>query len=410
MKLEGDNMANVKRTNRSAVLRNLHENGSTSRKRLSEAVKLTPATISKIVADLIEEGLLTTGPVIETGKSVGRREVLVELNAHARCALGILINIGEARLSAVWLDGSTAFYETVALPRKAPADETVEMLTKRLMELAEEHHLEREKIIGVGVAIRGITDTKNRVIRHSFSALDQEEYPLAERVEMLTGLPVIMENNVRSLFLAQMFEARDKSSKSQYFLRCEYGIGASLSLDDKIWRGETGRCSEIGHVPVIRRGGKPCACGKSGCLETIASPSAIREDAIAIMSPTETPVLWNMLKHTNDEEVSLDMILEAARCGDEKIAQIVDRAVNLLTSTLKTVIYTINPAKIVLYGQLFENSFYLSRFLAEMEEGLDSEAGRVTIEKSPYNLTLEKKAAGILMVEHFFELGGIPNE
>lgn len=408
MKLEGDNMANVKRTNRSAVLRNLHENGSTSRKRLSEAVKLTPATISKIVADLIDEGLLSTGPVIETGKSVGRREVLVELNAHARCALGILINIGEARLSGTWLDGSTAFYETVVLPRKAPADETVRMLSERLLALAEESGLKKTQILGIGVAIRGITDLGNRVIRHSFGALDESDYPLAERVETLTGLPVIMANNVRALFLAQMFEARDKSSKSQYFLRCEYGIGAALSIEDKIWMGNTGRCSEIGHVPVVRRGGKPCACGKSGCLETIASPSAMREDALAVMSPQTTPVLWNMLKHTKGEQVTLEMILEAARCGDEKIAEIVDRAISLLTSTLKTVIYTINPAKIVLYGQLFENSFYLSRFLAEMEEGLDSDAGRVTIEKSPYNLTLEKKAACILMVERFFELGGMP--
>jgi len=407
VKLEGDNMANVKRTNRSAVLRNLHENGGTSRKRLSETVKLTPATISKIIADMIDEDLVHTGSVLETGKNVGRREVLVELNPYARCALGILINIGEATLSAVWLDGSVVFSERVSLPAKAPADETVAQLTARLLELADAYKLKRDRIIGVGVAIRGITDMACRVIRHSFGALYDEDYPLAERVEQLTGMPVVMANNVRALFLAQMFMARDKSTKSQYFLRCEYGIGAALSINDKIWMGDTGRCSEIGHVPVVRRGGKPCACGKSGCLETIASPSAIREAALEIMGQETTPVLYNMLKHEPGERVTLDMILEAARGGDERIAQIVDRAISLLTGTLKTVIYTVNPAKIVLYGQLFENSFYLSRFLAEMEEGLDAESGKVTIEKSPYNLTLEKKAACILMVERFFEMGGI---
>lgn len=407
MKLEGDNMANVKRTNRSAVLRNLHENGGTSRKRLSETVKLTPATISKIVADMIDEGLVCTGSVLETGKNVGRREVMVELNPRARCALGMLINIGEATLSACWLDGSVIFTEKVFLPRKANADEAVERLCSRLLELAEEHKLGKERIIGTGVAIRGITDMPCRVIRHSFGALKDEDYPIADKVEQVTGMPVVMANNVRALFLAQMFTARDKSSKSQYFLRCEYGIGAALSIHDKIWMGDTGRCSEIGHVPVVRRGGKPCACGKSGCLETIASPSAIREAALEIMGKDTTPVLWNMLKHEPGEEVTLEMILDAARGGDEKIAQIVDRAINLLSSTLKTVIYTINPAKIVLYGQLFENSFYLSRFLAEMEEGLDAESGKVTIEKSPYNLTLEKKAACILVVERFFEMGGI---
>ena len=407
MKIEGDNMANVKRTNRTAVLRILHENGGTSRKRLSEMVKLTPATISKIVADLIDEGLINTGDVLDNGKSVGRREVLVELNSRSHCALGILINLGEARLSATWLDGSTIFCEKIRIPLRASADPTIEMLCKRLLELVEEYELDLPRIVGIGVAIRGITDMDCRVSLHSFRALDEEEYPLAERIEGLTGMTVVMANNVRALFQAQMFEARDKSSRSQYFLRCEYGIGAALSINGSIWMGETGRCSEIGHVPVIRRGGKPCVCGKSGCLETIASPSAILEDALAVLSEDNTPVLYHMTRKIPKEAVALDMILEAARRGDEKIAEIVDRAIRLLTSSLKTVIYTINPAKIVLYGRLFENSFYLSRFLAEMEEGLDHEAARVTIEKSPYNLMLEEKAACILMLERFFEMGGL---
>ncbi len=408
MKLEGDNMANVKRTNRSAVLRNLHENGGTSRKRLSEAVKLTPATISKIVADMIEEGLLTTGSVLDNGNSVGRREVMIMLNPHARCALGMLINIGEARLSATWLDGSVIFKEKVSFGRSAPADATMEKLTARLLELAREHSLEREKIIGIGVAIRGVTGPDCRILRNSFGALEEDDYPLAQKVEQLSGMRVIMANNVRSLFLAQMFNARDKSTKSQYFLRCEYGIGAALSIHDKIWLGETGRCSEIGHVPVVRRGGKPCVCGKSGCLETVASPNAIRNAALEILSPENTPVLYHMLRHDQEKTVTLDMILEAARCGDEKIAQIVEQAIWQLTSTLKTVIYAINPAKIVLYGRLFENRYYLRHFLAEMEEQMDADTGCVTIEKSPYNLTLENQAACILMVEDFFEMGGLP--
>lgn len=407
MKLEGDNMANVKRTNRCAVLRNLHENGGTSRKRLSETMKLTPATISKIVADMIDEELLTTGSVLETGKNVGRREVLVELNPKARCALGMLINIGKVILSGAWLDGTVIFSEEVHIPRKAPADETTEMLTKRLLELADRYGINRDSVIGIGVAIRGVTDMSSRIIRHSFDAIKEDDYPLADRIEQLSGMKVVMANNVRALFLAQMFTARDKSSKSQYFLRCEVGIGAALSIDDKIWMGDTGRCSEIGHVPVVRRGGKTCVCGKSGCLETIASPSAICDAAIEIMSPETTPVLWNMTRQEPKDAITLEMVLEAARRGDDRVAQIVERAITLLTTTLKTVIYTVNPAKIVLYGRLFENSFYLSRFLAEMEEGLDSDAGKVSIEKSPYNLKLEQNAACILVVDDFYDMGGL---
>ena len=95
MPYEGDNMMGVKRTNRSAALRVLHESGSMSRKRLSESIKLTPAAITKIVGEMIAEGLLTEGRLLP-GSGVGRREVMVELNCHAHTALGIFINLRQA--------------------------------------------------------------------------------------------------------------------------------------------------------------------------------------------------------------------------------------------------------------------------------------------------------------------------
>mgnify|MGYP004479612553 CR=1 FL=1 len=81
-------------------------------------------------------------------------------------------------------------------------------------------------------------------------------------------------------------------------------------------------------------------------------------------------------------------------------------AVEALAQALKSVIYLIDPGKIVLYGHLFDNSYYLARFMAEMREGVDSRHN-VPIEKSRYNQTLENSAAGLLMVEKFFELGGL---
>ena len=407
MKLVGDNMTDVKRKNRSVILQNLHENGGTSRKRLSEAVQLTPATISKIIADMIEEDLVISGAQLLGGKNAGRREVMVMVNYRAYASLGLQINLGAAVLSATWLDGSLIFSEDVPLPPEAPADSTIEQLTGQLLKLADRHALKRERIIGIGVAIRGITDMQNRVARRTLGALDTEDYPIADKIEALSGMKVVLANNVRSLLMAQMFASKDKGKESQYFLRCEYGIGAALSVEGEIWAGHNNRCSEIGHVPVIRRGGKPCTCGKSGCLQTIASPTAIVTDAMEIFSEQATPVLWNMAKAIGKDQIGVEMILEAARNGDERVGEIVDRAIALLAGTLKTVIYTINPAKLVLYGQIFENSFYLNRFLAEMEEGMDAETGLIEIQKSLYNQQLETKAACILVIEHFFKRGGI---
>ncbi len=398
-------MMGVKRNNRSAALRILHEKGGMSRKRLAESMKLTPAAITKIVGEMLGEGLLIEGEAVSSG-TAGRREIMVRLNERHACALGLMINVPYAVISAVWLDGSVIFSEEVPLARSSPAEPTVQKLCARLMEQAEAHGLSAGKIIGVGVAVRGVTSLDGRSSANSFGAFAETGYPLCERVEALTGLRVVLSNNVRALFAAHMFLSHDEAEGSQFFLRCEYGIGASLSIDGRIWHGVTEQCAEIGHIPVIRRGGKPCVCGKSGCLETIASPTAIREDALAILSPERTPVLWKLRGDRGAEELTLEDVLGAACSGDAGAAEVVDRAVSTLGSALKSVIYLADPGKIVLYGRMFDNPYYLSQLLSEVREGVDS-GHRVAIEVSPYNHLLEDKAASLLAVEDYFENGGI---
>ena len=405
MPFEGDNMMGVKRTNRSAALRILHERGSMSRKRLSEIIKLTPAAITKIVGEMIAEGLLTEGNMLP-GSGVGRREVMVELNGRARAALGIFINLRQAVISAVWLDGTVVFSESFTLPAKAPAELSVQTFCHRLNELCVEHGLPKDKILGVGVAMCGVISPDGRVVRNSFGALSERDFPICERVEAITGLPCRMSNNVRALFAAQMFLSREPEYGSQFFLRCEAGIGASFSIGEKIWLGSSGQCAEIGHIPVVPRGGKPCSCGKSGCLETIASPTAMVQDSLAVFSEERTPVLWRIMRGREADDMSIEDVFEAARNGDAQIAALVDKAAETLASALKGVVYTFDPGKIVLYGRMFENPYYLSKLIAEMREGVDS-GHNVPIEKSRLNHKLEDKAAGLLVVEDFFDKGGL---
>ncbi len=404
MSYKGDNLMSVKRTNRSAALRALHEKGAMSRKRLAESMNLTPAAITKIVGEMISDGLLYEGEMLASG-SAGRREILVDINAQKACGLGVLINLRQAVLSATWLDGSVIFAEELPLPAAAPVESTAKLLAEELLQLAEKNGIEREQVIGVGIAVRGITSEDGRTVRNSFGALAETDYPLCELFETLTGFCCVLENNVRSLLAAQMFLSRDEAAGSQFFLRCGTGIGAALSIDGRIWHGVTSQCAEIGHIPMIRRGGKPCHCGKSGCLETIASPGAIREDALAMFSEEKTPLLWQTLREDPSLLTVFD-VFSAASNGDEGASAIVDRAIQALGSAIKALIYLVDPGKIILYGTLFENAYYLSRLKSELMEGVDARH-RVIIEKSCYNQQLEDKAACLLAVQKYFDNGGI---
>ena len=170
MHFEGDNMMGVKRNNRSAALRILHKKGGMSRKRLAEAIKLTPAAITKIVSELIGEGLVREGATMPA-PGAGRREVRLTLVPEARYGLGILIDRRLAILSAVRMDGSCVFSERVELEAYAPAEQTVNALCARLMELAAD--LPRERLVGVGVALRGIMDSAGRRSMNAMGALSR---------------------------------------------------------------------------------------------------------------------------------------------------------------------------------------------------------------------------------------------
>ena len=402
MRREGDNMTRVKRGNRGAVLRALHESGGMSRKRLAERVALTPAAITKIAGELISEGLVSEGGVM-SGRGAGRREIMLALDREKKAALGIFIDLGEAVLSALRLDGSVIFSERAQMPAERGADETVKALCARLLELSDAHALSREDLIGVGVAVRGLVSADGRRVRDSYGALGELDYPICERVEELTGLRAVLSNNVRALFAAQLFLCPDEGCDSQFFLRCNRGIGASLSIDGRIWLGSSQQCAEIGHSPLVRRGGKPCTCGKCGCLETVASPGAIRADAMELIKLGKAPILYRV--YAARGELTLEDVLDAARGGDADASALVDRAVEALASALKTVLYTLDPGRIVFYGRIFENGYYLSKLQAELREGVDS-AHSIPAEKSGMNLRLEERAAALLAVERLFENGG----
>ena len=213
-----------------------------------------------------------------------------------------------------------------------------------------------------------------------------------------------MANNVRSLLAAHVFMHSGDDFRSRFFLRCEYGIGAALSIDGKIWHGGSERCAEIGHIPAPFAGKKKCSCGKTGWLETVASPSSILEDSKLVLSKENTPFLWSVKEKKS--EISLNDVFAAAMSGDGPDSEIIDKAVDSLAIALKSVIGIIDPEEIVLYGRMFDNSYYYSLLIKKMCEGEDPLIN-TEIKKSQFNHLLENKAACLLQVEEFLGNGGL---
>lgn len=403
MTVKGDNMTGVRKNNRSAVLSALQLCDGASRKKLSEKIRLTPAAITNITAELIEESLIKEVATLKSS-SAGRREVVLKIDPQAGIALGVLLNLRIATVSATYLDGSVIFSEDVALTREAPADETVALLSERLAALMKKAKIDPKKIIGLGLAIRGIPTGDRRSVKDSYSALAEKNYPIADAFERALHIPVVLENNVRAMFSAEMF-LRRASSDSEFFLRCEYGIGASVVTNGMIYRGSGEQSAEIGHINVIPKGGKLCSCGRYGCLETVASPNAIIEDVTQIFSESETPILYRIVKEKQHQEITIEDIMQAAAYEEPLVETIVDRAVKHLSYALHSVVYLLDPARITLYGRMFESEYCLSRLYNEMTKRV-GDTHHVEIRKSDYNEQLENRCAPLLAISEFYRNGG----
>ena len=110
--------------------------------------------------------------------------------------------------------------------------------------------------------------------------------------------------------------------------------------------------------------------------------------------------------HLAIESLSVFDVFAAASNGDQGASEIVDRAIQALGTAIKAAIYLVDPGKIVLYGSLFEDTYYLSRLISELQEGVDARHD-VVIEKSKFNQQLEDRAACLLAVQNFIDNGGI---
>ncbi|AVL95716.1 ROK family protein [Microbacterium paraoxydans] len=255
-----DTQAAVRRANlRRALQLVFQASGSQTRAGIARATGLTAATASSLVAELIEHRLIAEGEqAVSTG---GKRATTLSIDAEHHLILVLVVQPTSAYLALVALDGSEVARRSIAYTvqtRDRVLDETV----------AEVVATSGERLLAVGVQVPGTTD--GRTVLESVQ-LEWHEVPLADRFESITGVPVLLVNDVDAEAIA---EAGLDAAPSGYrlFIHSGGGIGAAVTLDGELAPGPRDRAGEIGHVQVVfGDAARPCRCGRRGCLESAAA-------------------------------------------------------------------------------------------------------------------------------------------
>jgi predicted NBD/HSP70 family sugar kinase len=182
------------------------------------------------------------------------------------------VDVGGTTTEAVVVDDRGKVLATSRVPTATPGGEAVMSSISQSIEMLGT----QEPAIPVGVGIPGQVDARAGSVRLAVNLGISEPFLLSDRLTALLGSPVLVENDVRAAAFGvyDRLRADGEEPDDLAYLSLGTGVAAGLVIDGVIHRGATGMAGEIGHV-VIDRDGAPCACGQTGCLETVVSGPAI---------------------------------------------------------------------------------------------------------------------------------------
>ncbi|MBX6390807.1 MAG: ROK family transcriptional regulator [Frankia sp.] len=251
------------------LLQHLFMAGPTSRADLARASGLTRVTVSDLVAELIDEGMVEELGAPPTSRRVGKPPTLVGLVADARHVVAIDLSGDDVVVGAVFnLLGELLTRETRPLGgrRGGEAADLVRAFAADLTARAERPPL------GLGVATPGVVSPDGVVL--DATNLGWHDVPLADTLQDELGLPVYVANDANTAVMGEYtFGGGDEDGLM--LLRLGTGVGAGLVLSGTLLHGQRGSAGEIGHV-VVDPDGEDCSCGRRGCLETFVSVPRLR--------------------------------------------------------------------------------------------------------------------------------------
>lgn len=359
-KFEGINQENVKQSNRSAILKLLCSDGAMSRKDIAQIIGLTPAAVTLICSELMEEGVLVEKGEAEQEKRAGRRKILVDINYGFKKVLCIRIEVDETYMTLTDLAGNKFSEKNILTDRAARPEDFLERVATFSKNMMWEAGVTKDDILAGGVSVTGIVDRKKGISKNSFQIWD-EPVDVRSILEEKLGLDIVVENNVKACAYGELTYGDSRSKNNLMFVKWGPGVGSAITIDHHVYQGRDFRGAEIGHY-IVEKNGVPCRCGKRGCLETVVSSHAFVDEIKRNLNPKDMPRLVRWLED-DSHELKASIIPEWSLLGDEGVRRIMEEKIDRLARTVENIISVLNPDNIIVYGTVFEVPGIFERFI-----------------------------------------------
>jgi len=329
--------------NTQTILKTIYGNGSISRADVARATKLTPPTVSDVVASLIESGL-----VEEVGlapSSSGRRGILLKVVDNSRQLIGIDLSRGDFRGALANLRGQIA--HRIDLPLQGrDGDAALELVYDLVDALVKSAS---SPLLGIGIGAPGLVDASNGILQQSVN-LNWRYIPFSNLLQKRYNLPVYLANDSQVGALAMYtFGKRQEYGLPLVVINLGWGVGAGIIIDGQLLHGSPVGAGEIGHITVVPNG-EQCTCGNYGCLETIASSRSIIRRVRMLVENNPNSSINSLV--ADPEEIDMDTVLSALEAGNEDARQVIIEAGQALGIAAANLVGVLGSCRILIRGSV----------------------------------------------------------
>jgi predicted NBD/HSP70 family sugar kinase len=340
-------------TNKLKLIKNLYTKGSNTAGEICTEVGISLPTVNSLLGDL-----MNSGEVIKNGRAEsqgGRKPDLYQLASDAFYILSVDINRFRVKTAIYNCSNEVLTKADTIKVNLNNEKDTFERICEFLIEHQNNSGLDIEKIIAIGISMPGLIDSINGV-NHTYLKFGKKS--LVENFESRLGRKVFLENDARAMTLAEFKFGQNDHFKNVLGIFIGWGIGLGILIDGKIYQGASGFAGEFSHSPIFESRDITCSCGKKGCLESVASGTAIvrmAKDAIATDSDS---ILARMVRE-NQGELEPYVVVDAALAGDQRAITILSEVGLDLGRGISILIQLLNPELIIIGGSVAEAKQYL---------------------------------------------------
>lgn len=344
----GQDLRALRNTNLRVLLSAIWEYNPISRFDLSQTTRLAPSSVTRLLQELIELGL-----VQETGKgesSGGRQPMLVVPNPSAGLVISLDMSGPHARGGI--FDAANNLLDVIDQPFYGYGPEAIKNqvfgLIDHLIDIAKD---DNRPILAIGISQPGQIDAKTGVIREA-SNFRLHNFPLRQLLKEKYSLPVYIEHDASVAALAEKYYGVAQDMDYFLYILVSTGIGSGIITGGQIYRGETGKSGEFGHV-IVEPGGALCVCGKRGCLEAVAAAPAILTSARRMAIHDRADILMDLCAGF-PERLTIEMVAQAALLGDAISLDILKRSAEYIALGLITYASLFDISHMILGGDVAE--------------------------------------------------------